>query len=229
MALKLFCSEYARPADVRQRDHRTLLRLVAVAACCAVSFACTKEERSCVEDGSCGCPDGGLTDDGGGVAPLPFRYALFVDFSEIGPEPLSYLSGTDICGVVADCDGVLHQGVRAVLDSGVRGDCASDDACAAGVNRDDARAALDDGARCGLSGERSDFVSLGALGDLIVEFDVDLRGCSLEVREYPGDDGLAEGFDVYACQTPEPTGCGCTLVLQSVSPARDVTVDVPPR
>lgn len=207
--------------------HRKPLGQLLFAAWCVAIVACTQEEGGeCIEDGGCGCPDGGLTDDGG-VAPLPFRYAVIVDYSEVGLEPWSYTAGADVCGVVADCGGELHFGSAAELVSGYRGDCAADQACSRGVVRDDARAALDDGASCGLSGDRSDFVSLGAQGELIVEFDIDLRGCSVMVREHPQDDGRYESFYLFVCQTGEPTGCGCGTSGPLASPAGDVTYAVP--
>ncbi|MCB9537689.1 MAG: hypothetical protein H6704_15670 [Myxococcales bacterium] len=198
--------------------------VLCVALAGAASTGCTQNWDDCREDGSCSCPDA-LVGDGSTDA-LPYRFVEIRDFSEAGPEPWYYTTGSDICGMVAVCDGEPRRGISAALTSGYRGDRPSDGEEAPRFVRHDARSAIDDGSRCEEGGAASAFVSLGAGGHLIIDFGVDLRGCTLTVREFPGTDGLHEAYDVNLYQTRDRAVCTGHSLAQA-RPAEDVTVDIP--
>lgn len=138
--------------------------------------------------------------------PVVYRWLIVVDDSE--EENRAGTAGADICGAVARCGDDTRVGVAAerIGGDGVVCDGVPSDVCGM-TRRDDARAALDDGAACDGGSSPSDYVSLGIAGELAIDFGRDLRGCSVAVVELLGRD--AEAFAVYACATPALSGESC--------------------
>lgn len=211
----------------RRRRHgpSTTLSVWVALVCGMASLACTyEEENPCAVDGSCQCPDAEVDEAG---RPPPMRYVLITDTSDLGREPWSYTAGIDVCGVVAECDGHIRFGRTARLLPGYRGACTRGEDCASLPAREDPQAVLDDGARCGLEGPQSDFVSLGASGYLVIDFVVDLRGCTIRLYEFDEQDGGDEWFRMFVCDSEPRAGCDCATHLYA-QPAGDITVEVPP-
>lgn len=136
-------------------------------------------------------------DDGGGETPSA-DLKWVVIFDDTNQDHGSGTAGADICGVVARCDGRRLTGVQALYEPG-SGDICNANGPGCRSDRGNPQAALDDGGRCAADSVPSDYISLGLGGELGVNFNRDLRGCNVTVREYEGSD--PERIEVYVCNT----------------------------
>lgn len=160
------------------------------------------------------------------IGPPPLDNGFFnwlLIFDDGAFEPEDGTPGADICGVETACG----TPTSAVLTPGSGMLCVSDGpGCPA--NRTDPIAALDDGARCDWESAPSDFVSLGEFGSLFIEFDADLRGCTLMIVELAGR--IPEPYSVFVCDSIDLEEAFCLNNDAPVVEAFDggsVTVDVP--
>ena len=210
---------------------------------CGVLFAMTAGIAACdVDDGTEDCETGDCAEtdagaggeggEGGGVMGPEYRYVFIVDDTEASGGQGT--DGADICGMVADCGGTELTGVNATLDVGGGEVCdgtTMEGNCGSGVNRQNGPTALDTGALCDPANndeEPSHYVSLGLSGQLIIEFEQDLQGCTLTVVEHAGRD--TERYDVYVCESTDFTAETCLLMGESVARAEEggeVSVEVP--
>lgn len=166
--------------------------------------------------------------------PAPYQYVHIVDNTvDRGGQGVD---GADICGLVAVCDDQVHVAVDATLylgDGEICDGTTNEAPCEAGVNRQNPLAALDDGYTClphfENEFEPSHAVSLGLAGELAVRFDVDLRGCLIDIGEHLGRD--AEPYLVYVCNGPTLTAEGCLgdgdALAYSHAEGGQVSFDVP--
>lgn len=126
----------------------------------------------------------------------PFGTVVLFDTTIEGHLPGN---GVDICGASAECEGerLLPTDVRLFLGDGEV--CvAPGEGCSA--NRADPAAARDDGAQCEAASVPSDYVMLGLYGTLELDFERDLRGCTVKIVELLGSQ--EESFELYVCQRP---------------------------
>ncbi|MCA9557447.1 MAG: hypothetical protein KC583_02675, partial [Myxococcales bacterium] len=138
--------------------------------------------------------------------------------------------GADICGVIAECDGVETTATSAQITVGQGLVCdgsTTEAPCESGTNRQNADAAKDRGDNCMGNSSPSDYASLGLSGEIALGFDTDLQGCSVTIAEATGND--TEGYDVYVCQTPVLDAATCIggAVLQSADMGGSISVAVP--
>lgn len=157
--------------------------------------------------------DGGVEGDGGATAPELTRIVI-VDTSD--DENAAGTPGADICGVSADCGARALTGSASIDQSETdnicdeRGKTVGGSQCSA--NRHDPAAAEDTGAACvAASAPVSDYIALGLGGILTVDFDQDLRGCTINVVELEGRD--AESYEVHACPADAEVGSDDCVLL----------------
>ncbi|MEZ4472824.1 MAG: hypothetical protein R3F60_18965 [bacterium] len=162
-------------------------------------------------DGGVGGSDGG----GGDVA----RWVVLVDVS---PDEENRTPGADICGVSAVCEGAEVGGQVAILSAGAGTFCSEvGPGCTAA--RDEAAAALDDGAVCRGGSVPSDYVSLGIGGTLAVDFGRSLSGCTVTVVELAAS--RVEAYEILVCAGADGEGCQGPLAVAPMGGT--TTVDVP--
>jgi hypothetical protein len=139
-------------------------------------------------------------DDGGGDNPDLENAELkwVVIFDDSNEDYGTGTAGADICGVVARCDGQRLTGVQSLYEAGA-GDICNRSGPGCQADRGNPEAALDDGESCSPDSVPSDYLSLGLGGELGINFNRDLRGCNVTVREYDGAD--PERVEVYVCNT----------------------------
>ncbi len=210
---------------------------------CGVLFAMTAGIAACdVDDSEGDCADGEVCGDagaggeggtGGDVMGPEYRYVIIGDATE-GGDPGNGTPGVDICGVVVDCAGTELTGINGRLEPGEGDICdgnTTEAPCESGVNRANAATALDTGAMCdpaNNSEEPSHYVSLGLAGELALEFDQDLQGCTVTVVEHAGRD--TEGYNVYVCESDVLNNETCLNMgeaLAEVAAGGEASVEVP--
>lgn len=183
--------------------------------------ACDVEDGEDCEVGDCLEGDGGVGGEGGeggGVAGPEYRYVIIVDDTMVSGGQGT--DGGDFCGLVANCGGADLTGTNATLLVGGGQVCdgtTTEAPCTSGVNRQNAPTILDTGSNCDPANnntEPSDYVSLGLSGQIAVEFDVDLQGCTLTVVEHDGRDD--EPYEVYVCESEDLQAETCLLMGQPV-------------
>lgn len=194
--------------------------------------ACDVDDSEDCEVGDCTEADGGAGGEGGeggGMMDPEYRYVVIVDDSMV--ENMNGTPGADICGIVADCGGTELTGVSAELIAGdglVCDGSTTEAPCESGTDRGNEAAALDTGANCEAGSSPSDYVSLGVVGQIAVQFDQDLQGCNLNIIELVGPD--MEPYDVYVCQSTVAEAETCLLMGSVGSSGEDggsVSIDVP--
>ncbi len=207
---------------------------------CGVLFGMTAGIAACdVDDGGeDDCEVGDCTETDAMVeadmgVPVEYRYVIVADDS---PETdTDGTAGSDVCGMVAVCDGESLTGLEATLTLGEGTVCdgnTTEAPCQSGINRQEPGTALDTGDECdpanNLDEGPSHYVSLGVTGQLAVDFGRDLQGCEVTVREPAGLD--MEGYYVYVCESAEINNDTCLLMGNSVAEALmgdDVSFVVP--
>lgn len=211
---------------------------------CGVLFGLTAGIAACdVDDGTADCETGDCTDggaggeggeggEGGNVMGAEYRYVIIVDDTEASGGQGT--DGADICGIVADCGGTAADTVSGTLTVGGGDVCdgsTMEAPCESGVDRQDPETALDTGMLCDPANNStppSHYASLGLSGQLAIEFDRDLQGCTVTVVEHAGRD--TEVYDVYVCESTDFTAETCLLMGQPVAVADmggEVSFDVP--
>lgn len=218
-----------------------LKKLLVCALGLTVAFtvvACDVDDEDgaeCDDSGVCGAGGaggaGGAPGMGGmGGTPMgaEYKYVIIVDNS--ADENMQGTPGADICGVIAECDGVESTATSAEITVGQGLVCdgsTTEPPCESGTNRQDAAAARDRGDNCEPGSSPSDYASLGLSGELALGFATDLQGCSVTITELTGND--VEGYDVYVCQTAVLDAATCIggAVLQSADMGGAISVAVP--
>jgi hypothetical protein len=127
-----------------------------------------------------------------------YRWVIVVDNSV--EDGMMGSAGVDICGAVAQCEGATATGSEATIIFGEGMVCGQPDAfgeiCATTPERNNPRTATEEG-NCRDREDESGYVSLGLEGILSIDFNQDLRGCTVIVRE-DGNAGT-EAYKVYVC------------------------------
>jgi len=227
----------------KQRGEESIfMRELKLLLACGVLFgmtagiaACDVEDGADCEVGDCVETDGGAGGEGGeggGVMGPEYRYVFIVDDTmATGGQGTD---GADICGVVVDCDGTELTGIAGTLTVGGGQVCdgnTTEAPCESGVDRANPETALDTGAMCDPANNSmppSHYVSLGLSGQLAIEFEQDLQGCSITVVEHAGRD--TEPYDVYVCESTDFTAETCVNMGESlarVDGGGEAIVDVP--
>ncbi len=157
----------------------------------------------------------------------PYTWLIIVDDTQVDSN--AGTAGIDLCGVAADCDGVVEPAVQAdyIQGDGLVCGPADPDPCS-GTARDDPSAALDIGAACEAGSSPSDYVSLGLSGQIGLRFERPLPGCTVTVFEFAGRDD--EPYDAYVCRGPILSAEDCLLDGEPVLRARlggDASADIP--
>lgn len=151
------------------------------------------------EGGAVGGAGGDVGGAGGGGVETTYNYLIIIDNSI--DENMAGTPGADICGIEIDCavsivdtDFVQGEGMVCEMEG---------DGCS--TARNEPGALNDDGNTCEPASVPSDYVSLGMAGAVAVQYDGDLRGCSIAVRELVGND--SESYQVQVCADATSTDC----------------------
>ncbi|MCB9548108.1 MAG: hypothetical protein H6706_20015 [Myxococcales bacterium] len=199
-----FCV-YPGQDDVECPPELPFLVVFAGAAFCAIEEApptpllgAALAELADVDFGVVDGDAGGAGGAGGGGE------ASWVVLVDVSPDEENRTPGSDICGVSAVCaDGaVVPQ--TAILVAGAGTFCSEVGPGCTAV-RDDAVAALDDGALCRGGSAPSDYVSMGIGGSLAVDFGRALAGCTVAVVELAAS--RVEAYEILICETSDGMGC----------------------
>jgi hypothetical protein len=171
------------------------LALLMASVSCEVPVATLCEAGPCDDWGGF---DGGAAADTALDDTTQYRWVIIVDNTV--EDHMMGSAGVDICGAVALCEGTTVTGSEATVIFGEGMVCGQPDAvgeiCATTPARNNPRAAADEG-NCDDQDDESSYVSLGLEGVLAIDFNQDLRGCTVIVRE-DGNAGM-EAYQVYIC------------------------------
>ncbi len=146
---------------------------------------------------------GGAGAGNGGVDTISYPFVVISDISEA--ENIDGMPGVDICRVQLDCNGETRLGTVEDYDAGTGQICGQAGveltACAEGVVFNDPAMGVDGNSLCDPAERTADggspFVSLGMGGQLVVRFESDVQGCSLDIAEHVGAE--VEGYRFKLC------------------------------
>jgi hypothetical protein len=149
--------------------------------------------------GMTGGDTGGMT---GGMTTAPYTYLVIQDTSDDVNNDGT--PGADVCEVTIECPmaapavsaAELNIGESELCDGSNGMNCICTEemnaTCSSGINRGDETVAYDGDATC-----EDNYVSIGEEGQLVLAYDADLTGCTINIVEKSGND--SEGYIVAIC------------------------------